>query len=184
MNENHPNWQSEYKWLFYYHYESKETCWLGENTSIENYDNVGINYYAEYAKNLWQSHLQAIFSIRPRNVCTSNHIVLTFLGRTLGMSNEYLSTRYDSAGDHMVVNTMAKETAMVAANATDCMVKTVRSNDYDRTTTYKTTTKTGCPRTTNAACNTPRLPRCDGTIHGVYHHHQHYHTESVLLPRL
>lgn len=43
--------------------------------------------------------------------------VLTFFGRTLGMSNEYLSTRYDSAGRHMVA-AAARRTA-AAAKATD-----------------------------------------------------------------
>lgn len=44
----------------------------------------------------------------------STHVIyrpLTFLGRTLGMSNEYLSTLYDSVDGHMVATTTTTKTS-------------------------------------------------------------------------
>lgn len=74
-------------------------------------------------------------------------MALTFLGRTLGMSSEYFSTWYDSAGGHMVAaSTVARETTAIA---TDGMAKTVNVHDCDRTDRgLDDRERTGCPRTT------------------------------------
>ena len=53
------------------------------------------------------------------------HRSLTFLGCTLGMSNEYLSTRYDSADGHMAATKTATNETKHPEYATDGMTMTL-----------------------------------------------------------
>jgi len=50
----------------------------------------------------------------PLRVFSYQHYLLTFLGWTLGISSEYLSTRYDSADDRIIV---VKTTTMTTTNS-------------------------------------------------------------------
>lgn len=112
----------------------------------------------------------------------------TFLGLTFGMSSEYLSTRYDWTGRHMVTATVSEKTTTAAARATDeddITRRTGTASDgrltekctrarQDRLSADYCTSPPRAPRrgiaTQNAYDDCHLLRRCRG--HGTVHHHR------------